>query len=105
MTETNRIEFKRELTLELATDTTELVNRCTDLGLRPPEFYQNESFRTILWRKTTNHESNHNSDHDTNHDSGSKADYQVVIKLLLTKKSVHFPIKSGVLFWLLVMLV
>ena len=71
MTETNRMEFKRQLTRELGTGTTELVNRCTDLGLRAPEFYQNESFRTILWRKTTNHDSNHDSDHDTNHDSGS----------------------------------
>lgn len=53
---------------QLGTGTTDLVNRCIEYGLREPEFYQNENFRTIIWRKTSNHDTNHDTNHDSNHD-------------------------------------
>ncbi len=53
---------------QLGTGTTDLINRCIEYGLREPEFYQNENFRTIIWRKTSNHDTNHDTNHDSNHD-------------------------------------
>ena len=36
---------------QLGTGTTDLINRCLALGLRRPEFRQDESFVAILWRR------------------------------------------------------
>lgn len=36
---------------QLGTGTTDLINRCVGLGLKRPEFKQDESFVTIIWRK------------------------------------------------------
>jgi len=38
---------------QLGTGTTDLISRCVALGLRRPEFRQDESFVTVLWRKET----------------------------------------------------
>lgn len=38
---------------QLGTGTTDLINRCVDMGLRRPEFRQDESFVAVLWRKDT----------------------------------------------------
>ena len=36
---------------QLGTGTTDLISRCVNLGLRHPEFRQDESFVTVLWRR------------------------------------------------------
>lgn len=38
---------------QLGTGTTDLINRCVSFGLQRPEFYQNESFVAVIWRKGT----------------------------------------------------
>lgn len=35
---------------QMGTGTTDIIERCEKAGLRTPEFYQDEDFRTILWR-------------------------------------------------------
>nr|WP_302831416.1 DUF4062 domain-containing protein [uncultured Bacteroides sp.] len=35
----------------MGTGTRDIVNKCVDLGLRKPEFVQNEEFKVTLWRK------------------------------------------------------
>lgn len=35
---------------QMGTGTTDVIERCEKAGLRTPEFYQDEDFRTILWR-------------------------------------------------------
>lgn len=37
---------------QMGTGTTDIIERCENAGLRTPEFYQDEDFRTILWRPT-----------------------------------------------------
>ena len=37
---------------QLGTGTTDLINRCVGMGLRRPEFRQDESFVAVLWRKS-----------------------------------------------------
>lgn len=38
---------------QMGTGTTDIIERCEKAGLRTPEFYQDEDFRTILWRPET----------------------------------------------------
>lgn len=38
---------------QLGTGTNDLIKRCVDKGLRRPEFRQDDSFVTILWRPTS----------------------------------------------------
>lgn len=38
---------------QLGTGTTDLIRRCVDMGLRKPEFRQDEYFVSVLWRKKT----------------------------------------------------
>ena len=49
---------------QLGTGTTDLIKRCQDLGLRRPEFRQDENFLSILWRK------NAGKDDATGHETG-----------------------------------
>ena len=35
---------------QMGTGTTDIIERCEKAGLRTPEFYQDDDFRTILWR-------------------------------------------------------
>lgn len=49
---------------QLGTGTTDLIKRCQDLGLRRPEFRQDENFLSILWRK------NAGKDDATGHKTG-----------------------------------
>lgn len=39
---------------QMGTGTTDIIERCEKAGLRTPEFYQDEDFRTILWRPIEN---------------------------------------------------
>ena len=59
---------------QLGTGTTDLIKRCQDLGLRRPEFRQDENFLSILWRKNagkddaTGHATGHETGHETDHE-------------------------------------
>ena len=37
---------------QVGTGTNDLIDRCVDMGLRKPEFRQDEGFSVVLWRKT-----------------------------------------------------
>mgnify|MGYP006873149550 CR=1 FL=1 len=39
---------------QVGTGTNDMINRCVSAGLQRPEFYQQEEFRVILWRRTGN---------------------------------------------------
>lgn len=39
---------------QLGTGTTDLINRCLAQDLRKPEFHQDESFVTVIWRRESN---------------------------------------------------
>ncbi|MBQ6275473.1 MAG: hypothetical protein IJK62_02045 [Bacteroidales bacterium] len=39
---------------QVGTGTNDMINRCVSMGLQRPEFYQQEEFRVILWRRTGN---------------------------------------------------
>lgn len=39
---------------QVGTGTNDIINRCVLMGLQRPEFYQQEEFRVILWRRTGN---------------------------------------------------
>ena len=41
---------------QMGTGTTDIIVRCEKAGLRTPEFYQDEDFRTILWKPETTDE-------------------------------------------------
>lgn len=39
---------------QVVTGTNDMIKRCVSVGLQRPEFYQQEEFRVILWRRTGN---------------------------------------------------
>lgn len=43
---------------QVGTGTNDMINRCVSMGLQRPEFYQQEEFRVILWRRTGNETGN-----------------------------------------------
>ena len=43
---------------QVGTGTNDMINRCVLMGLQRPEFYQQEEFRVILWRRTGNETGN-----------------------------------------------
>ena len=36
---------------QMGTGTTDIIDRCLSFGLRKPEFYQDEDFRVVIWRR------------------------------------------------------
>ena len=58
---------------QLGTGTTDLIKRCQDLGLRRPEFRQDENFLSILWRKESakNGVVGHETGHETGHEKAT----------------------------------
>ena len=75
----------------LGTGTTDIIERCEKAGLRTPEFYQDEDFRTILWRPETTddivkgNETGKVTDHVTGNVTGKETGNVTgkVIKLIL----------------------
>lgn len=47
---------------QVGTGTNDMMNRCVSVGLQRPEFYQQEEFRVILWRRTGNETGNETGD-------------------------------------------
>ncbi|MBR3919882.1 MAG: hypothetical protein IKJ59_14335, partial [Clostridia bacterium] len=43
---------------QVGTGTNDMINRCVSMGLQRPEFYQQEEFWVILWRRTGNETGN-----------------------------------------------
>lgn len=43
---------------QVGTGTNDVIKRCVSVGLQRPEFYQQEEFRVILWRRTGNETGN-----------------------------------------------
>ncbi|MBO4874521.1 MAG: hypothetical protein J5542_04360 [Bacteroidales bacterium] len=43
---------------QVGTGTNDMINCCVSMGLQRPEFYQQEEFRVILWRRTGNETGN-----------------------------------------------
>lgn len=37
---------------QVGTGTNDMISRCVSMGLQRPEFYQQEEFKVILWRRT-----------------------------------------------------
>lgn len=56
---------------QLGTGTNDLIKRCVDKGLRRPEFRQDDSFVTILWRPTKD-ASDQSSDQVSGHVTGQE---------------------------------
>ena len=54
---------------QLGTGAADLIKRCQDLGLRRPEFRQDENFLSILWRKNAGKDDA--TDHATGHEKTS----------------------------------
>ena len=59
---------------QMGTGTTDIIERCEKAGLRTPEFYQDEDFRTILWRPE-NGGADHKKDGATGHVTGHVTDH------------------------------
>lgn len=36
---------------QVGTGTNDVIDRCGELGLRKPEFHQDENFTVVMWRK------------------------------------------------------
>ena len=43
---------------QVGTGSNDIINRCVSMGLQRSEFYQQEEFRVILWRRTGNETGN-----------------------------------------------
>jgi predicted HTH transcriptional regulator len=59
----------------MGTGTTDIIERCEKAGLRTPEFYQDEDFRTILWRpveKVAENVTGNVTDHVTGNVTGNE---------------------------------
>ena len=37
---------------KVGTGTEDIINKCRAYGLKTPEFYQEEDFRVVIWRKS-----------------------------------------------------
>lgn len=57
---------------QLGTGTNDLIKRCVDKGLRRPEFRQDDSYVTILWRPTKD-ASDQSSDQVAGHVTGQES--------------------------------
>lgn len=58
---------------QLGTGAADLIKRCQDLGLRRPEFRQDENFLSILWCKNAGKDdaTGHATGHETGHEKTS----------------------------------
>jgi hypothetical protein len=69
---------------------TDIIERCEKAGLRTPEFYQDEDFRTILWRPETTDEKDsvrfsvtgEASDYTESAQEGSQKSSQKILELI-----------------------
>ena len=57
---------------QMGTGTTDIIERCEKAGLRTPEFYQDEDFRTILWRPESTEDQDSEQHVAPDHISGSQ---------------------------------
>ena len=57
---------------QMGTGTTDIIERCEKAGLRTPEFYQDEDFRTILWRPESADEQDPGQHGALDHTDGSQ---------------------------------
>ena len=57
---------------QMGTGTTDIIERCEKAGLRTPEFYQDEDFRTILWRPESADEQDPGRHGAPDHTDGSR---------------------------------
>ncbi len=57
---------------QMGTGTTDIIERCEKAGLRTPEFYQDEDFRTILWRPESADEQDSRQHGTPDHTDGSQ---------------------------------
>ena len=57
---------------QLGTGTTDLIKRCLDLGLRCPEFRQDENFVSVLWRREVECATGQETGNETGNEKGYK---------------------------------
>lgn len=81
--------------MQLGTGTNDLIKRCVNKGLRRPEFRQDDSFVTILWRPTKD-ASDQSSDQVSGHVTGQETGQESVLKTSQKTLEVVEPIAESI---------
>ena len=67
---------------QVGTGTNDMINRCVSMGLQRPEFYQQEEFRVILWRRTGN-ETGNEIGNETGNETGNEIKIDSFVKQVI----------------------
>lgn len=67
---------------QVGTGTNDMISRCVSLGLQRPEFYQQEEFRVILWRRTGN-EIGNEIGNETGNETGNEIKMDLFVKQVI----------------------